>query len=111
MNDPSRGDWAQTATGRAFFILVPDPQDVCFEDILYPLSRLPRYYGQTVFAELGYSVGQHSVLVSLLVEALGGSKVEQLCGLFHDAHEAYVGDWIRPLKRALKQLCPEAAAA
>jgi 5'-deoxynucleotidase YfbR-like HD superfamily hydrolase len=37
----------------------------------------------------------------------GLPALDRLAVLLHDAHEAYVGDWITPLKRAVKKLLKE----
>lgn len=88
-----KGDWIQTFTGRMFWPLDPRPADVCIEDVSHALSLMCRFNGHC----LGfYSVAEHSVLVSHTVPAK-----HALCGLLHDAAEAYVADVPRPLKRFL----------
>ena len=88
--------WIQTYTGRKAhpFNLAPDEIDI--EDIARSLSRIVRFNGHTA-GPWGYSVAQHSVLVSLAVPA-----ADALWGLLHDAHEAYMGDVTSPLKSALR---------
>lgn len=46
-----------------------------------------------------YSVAEHSILVSKNV-----SEEHALVGLLHDAPEAYLGDLVRPLRKALRHL-------
>lgn len=87
------GSWMQTVTGTAFYPLDPRPEEVETEHIAHGLSMLCRYSGQV---DHFYSVGQHSVLVSLSVP-----PQHALAGLLHDASEAYLGDVISPLKRHL----------
>lgn len=84
------GQWTQTFSGRMFWPLDPRPEEVAIEDIAHALSMICRYNGHSRFF---YSVAQHSVLVSHHVPA-----EHALWGLMHDAHEAYVGDMVRPLK-------------
>lgn len=79
--------WIQTFTGKKFWPLEPDPADVDIHDIAHALSNLCRYTGHS---SQFYSVAEHSILV--------GSKTG-LHGLMHDAAEAYLGDWSRPLKQ------------
>ena len=45
-----------------------------------------------------YSVAQHSVIVSELVEARGGDVEDVFAALMHDATEAYLGDMPHPIK-------------
>jgi 5'-deoxynucleotidase YfbR-like HD superfamily hydrolase len=45
-----------------------------------------------------YSVAQHSVIVSELVEQRGGDAEDAFAALMHDATEAYLGDMPHPLK-------------
>lgn len=88
----ARGDWLQTWSGRAFYVLDPSPADVCVPDIAHALSQLCRYGGHT---KRFYSVAEHCVHVSRAVPA-----IDALWALFHDASEAYLGDVVRPLKHA-----------
>jgi 5'-deoxynucleotidase YfbR-like HD superfamily hydrolase len=87
--------WIRTYTGRRFDPLNPRVEDVDPADIGHALSNICRYTGHT---STFYSVAQHSVIVSEIVEELGGNPVEQFQGLMHDATEAYMNDISRPLK-------------
>lgn len=88
------GDFIWTASGRKFWPLDPQPEDVPIEDIAHALSHICRWTGHvSVF----YSVAQHSVLVSSLVQ--GPSESLRLYALLHDASEAFLNDIARPLKR------------
>lgn len=84
-------NWIQTASGKKFYPLNPQPDDVCIEDIAHALSKMCRFNGHT---REFYSVAQHSVLVSHLV-----SPQHRLAGLLHDATEAYLADITRPVKQ------------
>jgi 5'-deoxynucleotidase YfbR-like HD superfamily hydrolase len=86
-----------TFTGRRFYPSDPRAEDVSLEDIAHGLSRICRFGGQSAHH---YSVAQHSVLVSEGIESVGHSTLEAMCGLLHDAAEAYIGDVVWPLKRA-----------
>ena len=88
-----RGDWFCTVSGRRVFVLDPHPEDIFIDDIATALSHTCRFGGQV--SEF-YSVAQHSVIVSRHVP-----HSIALEALLHDAAEAYLGDVIRPLKRAL----------
>lgn len=88
------GDWIETYTGRKFWPIDPDANDVDIEDIAHALSNMCRYAGHTTKF---YSVAQHSVLVASQV-----SKENRLTALLHDATEAYLVDVPRPIKPYLK---------
>ena len=85
-------------TGGKFYPLDPREDEVHIEDIAHALSLMNRFNGHTKYP---YSVGQHSVLISKLIQKHGWGKNEQLFGLLHDAAEAYIGDVIRPFKHYL----------
>ena len=87
------GDWTQTYTGRQFWPLDPRPSEVSIIDIAHALSNQCRFSGHS---NTFYSVAQHSVIVSRLCP-----KTMALTGLMHDASEAYLGDWIRPIKKLM----------
>ena len=88
--------WIQTYTGRQFCLLSPMAEQVCIEDIAHHLSLTNRFCGATPVA---YSVSQHSCHVCDLLP-----NEFKLLGLMHDSPEAYVGDWTRPLKLAMRSL-------
>ena len=91
-----RGPWILTASGKRFFLFDPQPEEIDIVDIAHALANICRFGGHTKFH---YSVAQHSVLVSEIVEA----TVPELAfaALLHDATEAYVGDMVRPLKKQM----------
>lgn len=82
----------QTYTGRRFYPLDPNPDDVCIEDIAHALAMICRFNGHV---REFYSVAEHSVHVSHLVP-----PEYALAGLLHDAAEAYIADVSRPVKHA-----------
>lgn len=94
-----RGYNATTSTGRAFFPLCPNPNEIHIEDVGLQLSRICRFNGALRPEFEIYTVAQHCCLVSdhcppeLALE-----------GLLHDAHEAYVGDMTKPIKLNLTLL-------
>lgn len=85
-----KGNWMQTAGGRAYWPTDPRPEDVHIEDIAHALSQICRYGGHS---PRFYSVAEHSFHVSHLVP-----PEDALHALLHDAAEAYCGDIVRPLK-------------
>jgi len=87
--------YIQTFTGRRFYFDRVEENEMLIDDIAHALSLVNRFGGHT---RKPYSVAQHSVLVSRLVE-----PQFKLHALFHDAHEAYLGDTVR----SLKSICPQ----
>jgi hypothetical protein len=85
-----KGDWMQTYTGGVMYPLDPRPEEIRFDDIVGPLSKMCRYNGQCIKF---YSVAEHCVHVAERAP-LG----LQLDALMHDASEAYLSDVIRPIK-------------
>lgn len=63
-------------------------------DITRALAMQVRYYGHL---DRFYSIAEHSVLVSMMAEEFGDDEAI-IPGLFHDAHEAYMGDIASPQK-------------
>jgi hypothetical protein len=88
----------QTFSRKSFDFDEREPE-VCLEDIARALSLIPRFGGHTAYH---YSVAQHSLLVAKEVAARRPDEPGVYAyGLLHDAHEAYVGDIITPLKEYL----------
>ena len=71
---------------------------VRIEDIAHSLSMMCRYNGHI---NEFYNVAEHCIRVSKRLEKLGFNKKIQLCGLLHDAAEAYLGDLVSPVKKVL----------
>lgn len=84
----------QTATGKIINPMNLMPADIELVDIATALGNICRYGGHCRFM----SVAEHSVNVSQWVRVQGGTLRQQLAGLLHDAHEAYHGDIIAPIK-------------
>jgi hypothetical protein len=89
------GESIITASGRRFWPLDPRPEDVDIEDIAHGLSRKARYCGHV--PDRLISVAEHSLAVA---DLLAGTPAE-LCGLLHDAAEAYLPDVCAPIKHAV----------
>jgi hypothetical protein len=82
-----------TYSGRRVDLLAPTADDVDFVDIAHALSMVCRFGGH---CGRFLSVAEHCLLVSALLPPRLA-----LVGLLHDAHEAYLGDVVTPLKRVL----------
>jgi uncharacterized protein len=92
---PEPGPHLQTVSGRRVNPLDPDPAQFDIEDIARALGNLCRFGGH---CRSFYSVAQHSVIVSELVQERGGDAEDVFAALMHDAAEAYLGDMPHPLK-------------
>jgi uncharacterized protein len=95
-----------THGGFTFDLLRPEESVVAIDDIAHALSNICRFGGHT---RVFYSVAQHSVLASYIVE-----PKHALAALLHDATEAYYTDLVSPLKhlvRAYRSLERRAEAA
>ena len=93
--------WFRTKSGRDIDLEKPNLADINIEDIAASLSRQARFNGNT--SSEAYSVAEHSVRVSLLVEEWTGDKALAMHGLMHDAAEWAIGDVVAPLKSYLRQ--------
>src|SRR5918999_5161669 len=92
---PAPGPYLQTVSGRWVNPFDPDPAELDPGDIARALANQCRFGGHS---RAFYSVAQHSVLVSRLVEQRGGDVEDVFAALMHDASEAYLGDMPHPLK-------------
>jgi hypothetical protein len=92
---PAPGPYLQTVSGRWVNPFDPDPDQLDAGDIARALANQCRFGGH---CRVFYSVAQHSVIVSQLVEQGGGDAEEAFAALMHDATEAYLGDMPHPLK-------------
>jgi hypothetical protein len=92
---PAPGPYLQTVSGRWVNPFDPDLDQLDAGDIARALANVCRFGGHT---RAFYSVAQHSVIVSRLVEERGGDADDAFAALMHDATEAYLGDMPHPLK-------------
>jgi uncharacterized protein len=92
---PAPGPYLQTVSGRWVNPFDPDPAQLDARDIARALANQCRFGGHS---RVFYSVAQHSVIVSRLVEERGGDVEDVFAALMHDASEAYLGDMPHPLK-------------
>lgn len=92
-SETGRGPWFLSSKGAQIYPFDLRPHEVDIEDIAHSLSRLCRFNGH---CRHFYSVAQHSVYVAVHL------PLElSFLGLMHDATEAYCGDLVRPIKRAI----------
>ncbi len=92
---PAAGPYLQTVSGRWVNPFDPDPAQFDAGDIARALANQCRFGGHS---RVFYSVAQHCVIVSRVVEERGGDVEDVFAALMHDATEAYLGDMPHPLK-------------
>jgi uncharacterized protein len=92
---PAPGPYLQTVSGRWVNPFDPDRDQLDAGDIARALANQCRFGGHS---RVFYSVAQHSVIVSQLVEQRGGDTEDAFAALMHDATEAYLGDMPHPIK-------------
>ncbi len=89
------GTWIQTVSGKRIDLPIPKPEQIDILNIAYALSMKCRFNGQ---CKQFYSVAEHSIMVSFLVEPR-----LVLAALLHDANEAYLPDIPRPVKDLISE--------
>lgn len=92
--------WVQTLSGAAVDLIQPDPETIDFvNDIAPQLAIIPRFNG----AAGNWFVSDHLVAgcCTLMSQHLSNKRLAAWW-LLHDAHEAYIGDIITPVARALE---------
>lgn len=87
----------ETYSGIAFHPLAPNPESIRIADIAHAISNQCRFAGHT---RTFYSVAEHCVRVSRLLDVWGHTALVSLWGLLHDASEAYLVDLPTPLKQS-----------
>lgn len=90
----------RTASGKFIDILNMQPGDVSINDIAHSLSKIQRFGGATPL-DKSYTVGEHSINLSIFFSKQVGSTQLALYALIHDSTEAYLSDIISPVKKAL----------
>lgn len=89
--------WTRTISGKYIDLLEPTPEMIDFADIASALARLCRFNGHI---PKFYSVLQHSLEVA---SVFSPDDPEYKYALLHDAHEAFTGDIVTPVKVILGQ--------
>jgi len=90
-----RGPWIATLSGIRFYIREMNLCDIPLDDMAHALSMNCRYNGHI---SRHYSVAEHSLIISEILELWGASRDVQLQGLLHDISEVFVPDIPRPFK-------------
>lgn len=104
-----RGPWQCTSLGGAFYLGDPRVEEVRLEDIARGLSRAQRFAGQFARIDTTYSVAEHSWLGAQYAREYYHKYNQDHANflaywlLWHDAEEAYTGDF--PVQ--IKEIVPE----
>lgn len=106
-----RGEFLTTSMGVKFYPFDPKIEEVTHLDVIIGLVNSSRYNGQTSrpsspSVPRPISVAEHSIKAAAIAEFLAErdgldehtTRLACLHALLHDAHEAYMGDIIRPIK-------------
>lgn len=88
-----------TYTGLFMDPLAPEPEQVRIEDIAHALSMISRANGH--FPEV-HTVAQHCLECAAEAKARNLPRQTQLFCLLHDGAEAYLGDFIQPVKARME---------
>lgn len=88
--------YIETHSGWHVNLANPEPASIYIDDIAISLSRLARYNGHS---KTVWSVASHSLLcVDIARQYFNVGDRMALHVLLHDAHEAYTGDIVSPMK-------------
>lgn len=90
-------NWVGTLHGGRIDLIAPKPGEINIRDVCSGLGNQCRFTGQVIEF---YSIAEHSIHVSELVERHGYPELA-FDALFHDGPEAYIGDCSTPLKREI----------
>ena len=96
-------NWLQTVGGRKMDLIQPMIYESSWSDIAHHLACNNRYAGAM---PVPFSVAQHSLMVEEILRLNGHDERTQLLGLLHDCEEAYIGDIISPVPKALAVMIP-----
>lgn len=91
--------WMQTRSGACLDIAHPDASKINIEEMAYSLAGILRYLNHT---QHPYSVAEHCVRVSYLVEEWTKDRAMSLRGLLHDGPEYILGDITAPVKKFIR---------
>lgn len=86
----------RTYSGENVSLIDPDPKTINMVDIAWHLAHINRFNGAT---RQPISVARHSIAVCMFMrESQRAHEKLAFGGLMHDAHEAYLGDMVGPLR-------------
>ena len=104
MSNPSetkKGAYIVTYSGIEINLEFPHSADIDYTDVAHALSYIYRFTGH---GSPGWSVGQHSIVGSIMAEVLYPEHPDLKSQfMLHDATEAYLGDVSAPLNSLLSE--------
>ncbi len=89
-----------TYSGQRFIASDLKEENIVIDDIAGALSKICRFNGHI---DGFYSVAEHCMEVAEVLRKDKYDYAVQLCGLLHDAAEAYLGDIPTPVKRIMRE--------
>lgn len=94
--------WTQLASGAKIDLLSPDPEEIHLEDLLQGVAGIWRF--NNALTLMPWSVLMHTINMTYV--AAGLLETKQTCKqiLFHDLHEAIIGDITTSMKNAVPQI-------
>jgi len=96
-HDHAAENYIRGVSGQKVHVYAPRPEEIILEDGVHALSHIPRFNGNTVKA---YPVLAHLIwCYQIAAHRFPGWKSLQKACLFHDFHEAYIGDMASPIKQ------------
>jgi uncharacterized protein len=98
MNISAKSPFVKMHSGKDVPLDDPRFHHILITDIGHHLALTNRFNGAT---HTPYTVAQHCCVVADILAARKHIPVMVLRGLLHDAHEAYVGDLVSPVKHHL----------
>jgi uncharacterized protein len=97
--------WMQSLEGGEFDLLNPTPEMISWHTASLVLGGIPRFNRHTLYGP--YSVAQHCVEGARAVLRNTGNSEWAAAFLLHDVHEAYIGDIMTPVAKAIGALAVE----
>lgn len=89
--------YIQTLDRGTINLEITDPDSLVLSELVRALAGIRRFNGR------GYSAAQHCVHVAEILRDRGYPAGVQAGGLFHDLHEAIVGDVSTPVKMLMRK--------
>lgn len=93
-------------SGEWLDLLAPDWRLINLDEVAHRLAGLYRFAGRRDKSGRRISVAEHSLYVAYLTGKASTHPFFMRAALLHDAHEFAIGDFMRPVSRAIETLLP-----